>query len=186
MKTIKTSINLLLCTYLCISCNHLSNSTGRTIPAKIATTTIKGDFNGDGVQEYAWLVSPKLTSDSMSCEGKCVSVIKFSNKHIQPIEVDGCIGGVPVNLGDLNKNGSDEIGLLPEWFTSCWRSYLVYTYKIGKWIYAVPPFSVHCNTVEEGLPLIEKDTTTKGRVVIKYSELVNSEIITKTKSIPIN
>ena len=186
MKAVQTTISLLLCGFIYASCLHVSNNISKTIPAVIPATAIKGDFNGDGVEEYAWLVQPQFASDSMSCAGKCVSVIKFSSKHIRPITIDGCIGGEPANLGDLNNDGSDEIGLMPEWFTGCWRSYLVYTNRQNKWLYAVPPFPVHCNTVEEELPLIQKDTAMKGHVLIRYSAFEDSEIVTKTKSLPIN
>jgi hypothetical protein len=152
----------------------------------VKPSALKGDFDGDGVQEYAWLIPPNFTSDCMDCVGKCTSIIKFSGKHVPSIDIDNCIGGQPANLGDLNDDGSDEIGLLPEWFTSCWRNYFVFTFRKGKWVYAVPPFYVHCNTVEEGFPLVKKDSSNKGHVIIRYSEFEDSKILTKTKSIFLN
>ncbi|WP_201982862.1 hypothetical protein [Hymenobacter rubidus] len=34
------------------------------------------------------------------------------------IPMRNCIGGQPDNLGDLNDNGGDEVGLRPDWFAS--------------------------------------------------------------------
>lgn len=151
---------------------------------KIPKDAIKGDFNGDGVPDYAWLVPPK-ESECGDCSGTCTSYIKFSDKTIPAIKVESCIGGNPTNLGDLNKNRTDEIGLLPEWCTSCWRGYNVYTLKSNNWIFAVDPFSTHCNQWEEGVKPIEIDRNKKGNVLIRYSELTGDDIVTKTKSVPI-
>lgn len=144
----------------------------------------KGDFNGDGVLDYAWLVPPKK-SECEECGGNCTSYIKFSDNSIPSIKVEMCIGGTPTNLGDLNKNGSDEIGLLPGWCTSCWRAYNVYTLKNDKWIFAVEPFSTHCNQWDEGINPIEIDYNKTGNVLIRYSEHTGDDIVTKTKSVPI-
>ena len=66
----------------------------------------------------------------MDCIGDCVCYIKFSDPTIPAITTNGyCISGIPDNLGDLNKDGKDEIGLVPDWFTSCWRCYYVWTLK---------------------------------------------------------
>jgi hypothetical protein len=186
MTVNKTTISLLVCVFLGSGCHVLAHKPAKTISGQVKLSTVKGDFDGDGVQEYAWLVPPKFTSDSMNCFGKCVSVIKFSSKHIRSIDIDNCIGGQPSNLGDLDDDGRDEIGLLPEWFTSCWRNYFVFTYRKGKWVYAIPPFPVHCNTVEEGFPLVKKDSSNRGHVNIRYSEFKHSEILTKTESVPLN
>ncbi|MBL0202185.1 MAG: hypothetical protein IPP81_19115 [Chitinophagaceae bacterium] len=120
----------------------------------IPKDAVKGDYNGDGVLDYAWLVPPNK-SECEECGGNCTSYIKFSDNSIPSIKVEMCIGGTPTNLGDLNKNGSDEIGMLPGWCTSCWRDYIVYTYKNDKWIFAVEPFSTHCNQWEEGIKPID-------------------------------
>lgn len=152
---------------------------------QIPKDAVKGDFNGDGKLDYTWLVAPKINGEGDDCVGSCISYIKFSDKSIPSIKIENCISGSPTNLGDLNKNGMDEIGLLPGWFTSCWRNYNVYTLKNTKWIFAVPPFSTHCNQWDEGIKPIEIDLNKKGNVLIKYSEHTGVDIVTKTKSISI-
>lgn len=152
---------------------------------KVPKDAVKGDFNGDGILDYAWLVPPKIDSEGMDCVGECTSYIKFSDATIPSVKVEQCIGGYPTNLGDLNKNGTDEIGLLPGWFTSCWSAYYVYTFRNDKWIYAVEPFKTHCNQWDEGIKPIAIDLNKSGNVIIRYSEHTGDDIVTKTKSVPI-
>jgi ketosteroid isomerase-like protein len=151
---------------------------------KIPKDAVKGDFNGDGVPEYAWLVPPK-ESECGTCEGNCTSYIKFSDNTIPSIKVESSIGGNPNNLGDLNKNGADEIGLLPDWCSSCWRGYNVYTLKNNNWIFAVDPISTHCDQWEKGVNPIEIDPNKDGNVLIRYSDMTEDDLVIKTKSVPI-
>jgi hypothetical protein len=90
----------------------------QSVKTNIPNDAIKGDFNGDGILDYMWLVKPKMDDDGNSCIGDCISYIKFSDQNIPSIKVEDCIHGTPSNEGDLNKNGGDEIGLLPGWFQS--------------------------------------------------------------------
>lgn len=152
---------------------------------KIPKNATEGDFNGDGINEFAWLVAPKLTEDEMSCIGECNSVIKFSEKSIPNIKIKNCIGGHPVNLGDLNQNGGDEIGLRPDWFTSAWMAYYVWTYNKNKWIYAIEPLSTHIIQWEKGIIPIEIDVEKYGYVIIRYCEMTDEDIDIVTKSVPI-
>lgn len=149
------------------------------------TDSVCGDFNGDGKIEFMWLEIPKLSEDEMNCVGKCESTIVFSDKSIPSIKVDNCIFGSPVNEGDLNGNGTDEIGLLPGWFTSCWHTYLVWTYKNGRWVYAVDPISTHCNQWEKGADAIEKDNKREGYVIIRYSEITDADFVILSKSVKV-
>ena len=150
---------------------------------KAPKDAVKGDFDGNGTLEYAWLIPPKIDSEGMGCIGDCISYIKFSDATILSIKVEPCISGYPTNLGDINKNGTDEIGLLPGWFTSCWRSYYVFTLRNEKWINAVEPFLTHCNQWDEGIKPIEIDRNKEGNVIIRYSEHADADIVTKTKSV---
>ena len=69
-------------------------------------------------------------------------VLKFTNPSIPSINVKQCVSGVPCNLGDLNGDGKDEIGIQPGWVTSSWQVYRIFTLKRTGWIDAVPSFSV--------------------------------------------
>lgn len=78
-----------------------------------------GDFNGDGLSDYASVISPEmsstaktdlLSSDEVKCKGGCNSVITFSNSDLDPITIIGAYNSQLENLKDLNKDGSDEIG----------------------------------------------------------------------------
>jgi hypothetical protein len=154
--------------------------------AKPPKNAVYGDFNGDGVREYMWLELPEISEGGMDCKsGDCTAYIRFSDPNIPSIAVKNCISGKPVNHGDLNGNGTDEVGLLPGWFTSAWRDYYVWTFKGGRWVYAVQPFLTHADQWEEGIVPIEKDLSHPGHVTIRYSEMGNNGPKVKVKSVEI-
>jgi hypothetical protein len=129
----------------------------------VSPEKVEGHFTRKDKIETMWLTPPKLNAEETGCVGdRCTATINFSDPNIPVIPINGCIGGTPTNLGDLDNDGLDEIGLLPEWFTSCWRDYRVYTFKRGKWIPAVTPFPTHCNQWEENLQPIIKDPAVRG------------------------
>jgi hypothetical protein len=73
-----------------------------------------GDFNGDGLSDYAAVNSPEIINatngDTVQCEGGCNSVIIFSNKNLKAITINGAYQSQLENLKDLNSDGADEIG----------------------------------------------------------------------------
>jgi hypothetical protein len=155
-------------------------------PAEIPPGAIKGDFDGDGKPEYAWVIKPAINSDSTSCvDTPCVARLVFSNPHIKPIILNNSIGGKLSNLGDLNGDGKDVIGLRPDWFTSCWRNFFTYTLKSGTWQYLVAPFPTHCNQWEDNVKPIEKIPGKKGYVKINYSVFQNNDIVLKSKIVKV-
>lgn len=148
--------------------------------------TVKGNFNGDDKIDLMWLDKPKITNNGIDCIGNCNSFIQFSDKAIPPILVKDCISGLPDNLGDLNKNGTDEIGLLPGWFSSCWRAYFVWTYLNGNWEFAVEPFMTYCNQWDDNVKPIEIDKNKVGYVIIRYTGLTEEpDFDVKLKSVKI-
>ncbi len=150
---------------------------------KVPKNAVYGDFNGDGIREYMWLELPEVIGEDMDCKnGDCTAFIRFSDPNIPSIRVDKCISGKPVNHHDLNNNGTDEVGLLPGWFTSAWRDYYVWTFSNGRWIYAVKPFLTHADQWEEGIIPIEKDLSHPGHVTIRYSDMTPNGPKAKVKS----
>lgn len=77
-----------------------------------------GDFNGDGLSDYASVISPEISAttkdaqnnNAVQCKGGCNSVITFSNKDLEPITIKGAYRSQLDNLKDLNSDGADEIG----------------------------------------------------------------------------
>ncbi|MFB9057797.1 hypothetical protein ACFFU9_13705 [Mariniflexile ostreae] len=83
------------------------------------TRQLFGDFDGDGLSDYATVVSPEINTsiktnsqnnDVVECVGECKSVIVFSNKNLKPITIKGAYKSQLENLKDLNSDGADEIG----------------------------------------------------------------------------
>lgn len=143
------------------------------------------DFNGDGKKESCYLLAPKLVEEEMECEGDCNSLIMFSDSNIPPIEVPNCIGGTPEIFGDLDGNGTCEIGIWPEWWTSCWHAYYIFTFTNGTWSHFVDSFTVHCNLMDEleetGESIIEAVPGKNDMFKIRYSEFDEVEgTVTKT------
>lgn len=113
-----------------ITDKNLLNKTKQNIVKKTktkdaATRKLYGDFNGDGQKEYAWVKPPERLDENYEidfgqddergdlafyCPGGCNSVIYFSDNSIVPITIEGSFGGSLRNLGDLNNDGSDNIG----------------------------------------------------------------------------
>ena len=150
----------------------------------VAGKSTRGDFNGDGKKETATLMINKDISH-WDDEGYDMSnlnaYITFSDKRIPNIFVKMCIGGQPRNLGDINGDGKDEIGMQPQWVTSAWQSYCVWTLKHGEWIESVPSFTVYVgNDIDfDKNPPVKK--LGKGKVRIYYNQWENEDIVTKSK-----
>lgn len=78
-----------------------------------------GDFNGDGLSDFASVISPEMllttttdlkSNDEVQCKEGCNSVITFSNSNLKPIIIKGAYASQLENLKDLNSDGADEIG----------------------------------------------------------------------------
>jgi hypothetical protein len=144
---------------------------------------IQGDFDGNGSKEYAYT---KVSDCGDECEGKCETTIYFSDKNIKPFIISPAKGGTLYNLGDLNNDGKDDIGFYPNWCTSCWHPFHVYTSNKTGWKPLVSPISTHCNQWEEDKFPIKKDPEKKGNVIITTSQWKDDDIKISSKSVKIN
>lgn len=144
---------------------------------------LQGDFDGNGTKEYAYT---KVSDCGDECEGKCETTIYFSDKNIKPITITPANQGSLYNLGDLNDDGKDEIGFYPNWCTSCWHPFYVYTLSKTGWKPLLPSISTHCNQWEEDKFPIKKDLKKKGYVIVTSSKWEDDDIKIKSKSVKVN
>lgn len=105
--------------------------------------TIIGNFTGKGVDTLyvECRDNPKYNSqdDVSEMEQKSIYYLVSSNKKIPEIELYGCDLASPklVNEGDLDGNGTSEVGYLPTWTTSQWRTYRIFTLLNNEWRYLI-------------------------------------------------
>ena len=139
-----------------------------------------GDFNGDGLSDYASVISPELNtsintdsknSDLSLCNGGCNSVIVFSNKDLEAITVKGAYKSQLENLKDLNSDGADEIGFWD--IKSATKSLYVFD-VLNKRLLCEP---IVINTsVHKNLNLIDVfKKTGPNKITITYSTQVNGK-----------
>ena len=113
-------------------------------------------------------------------------VLKFTNPSIPSIKMKQCVSGVPRNLGDLNGDGKDEIGIQPGWVTSSWQVYRIFTLKRTGWIDAVPPFTVWLgdeSTNFDTNPPVKK--LGNGKVRITTYEWQDGDVVKKYKTVKV-
>ena len=87
-----------------------------------------GNFTGKGIDI---LYVEKVVEDSgpLSIRHGCRYYIASPNKYIPKIEIQGTNVAPPklVNEGDLDGNGTCEVGYLDTWDCSQWRYYSIFT-----------------------------------------------------------
>jgi len=146
------------------------------------TEGVFGDFDGNGTTEYAYI---KLNDCNDDCDGKCESIIYFSDKKIKSITVSPAKSGTLYNLKDLNNDGKDDIGFYPDWCTSCWHPFYVFSLVKKDWKPLVKPISTHCSQWEDDQFPIKKDPKKKGFVIVTSSQFIDDDIKIVTKKIKV-
>ncbi len=140
--------------------------------------TIVGNFTGKGVDTLFVVEKDNTDGDGKIC------YLESSNKSLKPLNL-GLHSGAPllVNEGDLDGNGTIEVGYLPVWWTSQWRPYQVLTFKNGKWCYFINPEHEYMDTGEliraSGKEIVEPSIK-KGWIKVNYETQEVNAIIKDT------
>lgn len=116
------------------------------------------------------------------------------NHSVSPLEIRDSftIYLYVVQEGDLDGNGTDEIGIRREPEMGNWNDYEVYTYRNNKWYHLLPPIMVYATHFYDDLHSGQDVVTPaqkKGYVKVQYSGWVDENIamldtIVKTILIP--
>lgn len=95
--------------------------------------------------------------------------IASSNPSIPPLYIEYNVDPKLVFEGDLDGNGTDEIGIVDTWVTSSCRAYRIYTLQNGKWMYLIDPLETAENLRNESLELA-LPCGIKNKVRVRYSD----------------
>ena len=137
-----------------------------TVDAHNEQDTIIGNFTGNG-QDSLFVVCDTTKEEADGC-----FYIQSNNKEIPRLNLIGIYNAPPklVNEGDLDDNGTCEVGYLPTWNNSQWRSYCIFTLVNYQWRYLVN--GEYLDTPEwfrhSGVEIAEKGPH-KGQVLIHYA-----------------
>ena len=109
----------------------------QTIDAHDERDTIVGNFTGKSIDSL-WVAEKEIYGESpipIAVKYYMVS----NNKRIPKIELYGIMQAPPklVNKGDLDGNGTSEVGYLHTAENSQWRQYRPFTLRNRKWRYLV-------------------------------------------------
>lgn len=137
--------------------------------------SVKGHEEGDYVVgtfvkgRTDTLFIKNLFSEDNEEEQQYHSIIYSSNKQIPNLDIYYNVMPQLVDEGDLDGNGTTEIGILDTWYTSSCRRYCIYTLYGNRWYYLVQPIETAENLRGSGLELAEA-TNEKNKIRIRCSD----------------
>jgi hypothetical protein len=140
--------------------------------------TLTGDFNGNGIKDTAWFHRTEDVQyyiDNNECKG----LLSFSDDEVKPLDLGNCCGGTFKNEGDLDGNGTDEIGVMCSKAVSGCRYYYVFTYGGNDWKLLIPPIESSLSMREAGIVLVEKDNKNEGHIVVRNMLYFNNKAMPK-------
>lgn len=146
------------------------------------TRQLFGDFDGDGLSDYATVISPEIITsknDVVECKSGCNSVIVFSSDKLEDITVEGAYQSQLENLKDLNSDGADEIGF---WDIKP-NSKTLYVFDATKGTLLTEPIEIN-TTVHRNLKLIDVfKKSGRNKITVKRSALVDGKWVLETEVI---
>lgn len=139
--------------------------------------TIVGNFTGRG-KDTLYVVKEVIGEYSVDSIIEPKYYIASNNPKIPRRELYGCPNCSPrlVFEGDLDGNGTDEVGYLHTWVMSQWRVYRIFTLVNGKWRYLVEGEYL---ITDEGFRSTDEEVAKpgpqKGTILIKYGHTTPTE-----------
>ena len=100
-------------------------------------TLLLGDLNHDHLNDTVFVTNPLYVGEEdmskYDCIDKnCSATVRFSN-GLPKIELPNAIGAEIENLGDLDKDGYDELLLVRQWFIGCRTNMYFYAIEKNNW-----------------------------------------------------
>ncbi len=134
--------------------------------------TIKGDFNGDREKEYVYSIVIVNEDKGVIIDDEKYNYITFSNSSIPPIETEYLISHL-TNEGDLNGDGTDEIGFLIGSISN-WQTYNVYSLRNNKWKIIVSE-TVFAPDINDKTELVKIHPKKKGYLLIQTTDWIEND-----------
>ncbi len=126
------------------------------------------------------VTSPAVVTneEEMVCDNDdCATTLFFDDESIAPAYVSDALDLTLHNLGDLDDDGSDEIGGIPEWWTSVWHAYHVLTFKNGQWMKFIPSPTINLEYYfEHPYVPVEKIKGKKGVVLVRNCDFNDGDV----------
>lgn len=154
----------------------------QTIDAHDEQDAIVGNFTGKGIDV---LYVEKVVEDFglLSIGHGCRYFIASPNKNIPKIEIYGINFAPPklVNEGDLDGNGTCEVGYLPTWDCSTWRTYSIFTFRNGEWRNLIDgDYLYTCGIFRQSGFEVAEPGLAKGTVLVHYLNDLDQEYVKDT------
>ena len=84
-----------------------------------------------------------------------------------------------IKEGDLDGNGTDELGVYTDWHSSNWSGFYVYTFTDGEWKQLIPTIDIHRDhykdSLNNGVNIVERPEH-KGYLNVHFSGIRNEQI----------
>lgn len=146
------------------------------------TRQLFGDFDGDGLSDFATVISPEIISSQnnvVECKDGCNSTIVFSSNELEDIVVEGAYESQLENLKDLNSDGADEIGF---WDIKP-TSKTLYVFDATSGTLLTKPILIN-TTVHKNLKLIDVfKKSGRNKITVKRSAQVDGKWVLQTEVI---
>ncbi len=146
-------------------------------PASVGSS-VYGDFNGDGIKEYAFSVQTKSGVGNAVENGTPGSYAVFFSTNLIPTIVAGCCEIILINEGDLDGDGAEDISLYQAPMNGNIYTMTTLSLKDTTWETIVPVFLIPAG----GKPLTPKDLDervySKDGIVYYLDNIINDENLT--------